>query len=80
MNKITIDKALIFSVSVLFVYSIITEIQIFMDKVPNDTLTISIFAVFGLAEGGFCTYLHTKKKEREKQFLDDDFEVLGEDK
>lgn len=36
-----------------------------MGLVPNDTLTTCIFVSFGVAEGGFCTFIHERKKHRE---------------
>lgn len=65
MNKISTDKALIFSALILLVYTIICIVMIFMDKVPDSTLTASIFLAFGVAEGGYCTYIHKLKKKRE---------------
>lgn len=68
--KITTDKALICSWIILIVYSIICEIQIFMDKVPDATLTGCFFIAFGVAEGGYCTYIHKLKKEKDKKDKD----------
>lgn len=61
MRKITKDKALLFSAIVLITYIIISEIQLFNGIEPNSELTIAIFATFGVAEGGYCAYLHRKK-------------------
>lgn len=67
MKKITKDKALIFSAVVLIIYSIICEVQLFMGIQPDAQLTIAVFATFGVAEGGYCAYLHRKKKESEEE-------------
>lgn len=61
--KVTKDKALIFSASILIVYILISEIQLFMGIEPDAQLTLAVFATFGVAEGGYCAYLHRKKKD-----------------
>lgn len=63
--KITTDRALIFSAVLLILYTIVCEIQIFFDKVPDSTLTGCFFIAFGVAEGGYCMYIHKLKKQRE---------------
>lgn len=63
MKKVTKDKALIFSAFILLIYIIVSEIQIFMGLQPDPQLTLSVFATFGVAEGGYCAYLHRKKKK-----------------
>ena len=64
MRKVTKDKALIFSAFLLLVYIAICEIQLFKGIQPDPQLTISVFATFGVAEGGYCAYLHKKKKDK----------------
>lgn len=61
--KVTKDKALIFSATILIIYILISEIQLFMGIEPDGQLTLAVFATFGVAEGGYCAYLHRKKKE-----------------
>lgn len=65
MKKVTKDKALIFSACVLLIYSVVCEIQLFMGIQPDAQLTIAVFATFGVAEGGYCAYLHRKKKDND---------------
>lgn len=65
MKLVTTERALIFSAIVLLIYSLISEIQVFMGLMPNDTLTTCIFVSFGVAESGFCTFIHERKKHRE---------------
>lgn len=73
MKKITTDKALIFSAIVLLLYTIVSEIQIFMDKVPDSTLTGAFFVAFGVAEGGYCAFIHhTKKKHNQDTSVTDE--------
>lgn len=64
---ITTDKALAFSWILLIIYTIVCEIQIFMDKTPDATLTGCFFVAFGVAEGGYCAYIHKLKKDRQKE-------------
>lgn len=66
MKKVTKDRALLFSALVLIIYSVICEIQLFMGIELDAQLTIAIFATFGVAEGGYCAYLHQKKKEEDE--------------
>lgn len=71
-NKITTDKALIFSAIILLIYTIVNLIFIWFGKMPDSTLTASIFLAFGVAEGGYCTYIHRLKKKRESEVADDE--------
>lgn len=64
MKKVTKDKALLLSASILIIYIVISEIQLFLGLQPDAQLTIAVFATFGVAEGGYCAYLHQKKKKR----------------
>lgn len=66
MKKVTKDRALIFSAIILLTYITICEIQLFLGIQPDSELTISVFATFGVAEGGYCAYLHKKKKDNEE--------------
>lgn len=68
---ITTDKALIFSAIVLLVYTIVNLVFIWFDKMPDSTLTASIFLAFGVAEGGYCTYIHKMKKKSESEEVSD---------
>ena len=72
-REITTDKALFFSATILIIYTIICIIQEFMGITPDSTLTGCFFVAFGVAEGGFCTFIHINKKKRKKE--DDD--VVG---
>lgn len=63
-KKVTTDKALILSVALIIIYTIVTEVQIFCDKIPDATLTVSFFAAFSF-ETGLCTFIHNQKKKRE---------------
>ena len=42
-----LDKYVIFSISSLIVYTIITQIMVFMNLMVNDTLTTVFFGFFG---------------------------------
>lgn len=66
-SKITTDKALLFSAIILLIYTIVNLIFIWFDKMPDSTLTASIFLAFGVAEGGYCTYIHRLKKKSESE-------------
>ena len=67
MKEITTDKALVFSASVLILFTIICKIEEFMGFVPDSTLTACFFVAFGVAEGGFCTFIHINKKKKGKK-------------
>lgn len=67
MKEITTDKALIFSATLLIIYTIICIIQEFIGIVPDSTLTTCFFVAFGVAEGGFCTAIHINKKKRKDE-------------
>lgn len=62
--KITTDKALITSAIILISYTISSQILIAYDKQPDSTLTTCLFLAFGVAEGGYCTYIHNLRKKR----------------
>lgn len=64
--KITKDKALIFSAILLVIYTIICIIQEFMGIAPDSTLTGCFFVAFGVAEGGYCAWIHKMGKDLEK--------------
>lgn len=66
-DKINTDNALIFSAVLLIIYTIVCIIQEFMGIVPDSTLTGCFFVAFGVAEGGFCTFIHINKKKRRKE-------------
>lgn len=66
MKEITTDKALIFSATMLIIYTIVCIVQEFMGIIPDSTLTTCFFVAFGVAEGGFCTFIHVNKKKRNK--------------
>lgn len=70
--KIDTNKALIFSAVMLITYTIVCIIQEFLGILPDSTLTTCVFVAFGVAEGGYCTYIHKLKKEREKEGVEDD--------
>lgn len=70
--KVTKDKALIFSAAILIVFIIVTEIQIFVDKIPNEALIYSVFATFGLAETSLCAWIHNTKKKNQNEGNDDE--------
>lgn len=67
MKKITTDRALRFSATILLIYIIISEVQLFLGIQPDMQLTIAVFATFGVAEGGYCTYIHRLKKKDEEE-------------
>lgn len=69
MKKITKDKALLFSAIILIIYIVISEIQLFIGVQPDAQLTIAVFATFGVAEGGYCAYLHRKKRGKEDNVI-----------
>lgn len=64
-QKNNIDKALIFSAIMIITFSIVMIITFWKFQLVPDALIIGFFACFS-AEGGFLTYLHKLKKEREK--------------
>lgn len=66
-RELTTDKALVFSASVLILFTIICKIEEFMGFVPDSTLTACFFVAFGVAEGGFCTFIHINKKKRKTE-------------
>lgn len=70
--KVTKDKALIFSAVILIIFIIITEIQVFTDKMPNDALIYSVFATFGLAETSLCAWIHNNNKKNQNEGNDDE--------
>ena len=63
---ITINQTLIFSATMIIIFTI-TMIIIFCNyqSVP-DALIAGFFAVFGV-EGGYLTYIHKLKKERQNK-------------
>jgi hypothetical protein len=67
MKEITTDKALIFSATLLILYTVVCIIQEFMGIQPDSTLTGCFFVAFGVAEGGFCTAIQINKKKRKKE-------------
>ena len=66
-DKINTDNALIFSATILIIYTIVCIVQEFMGIQPDSTLTGCFFIAFGVAEGGFCTAIHLNKKKRKKE-------------
>lgn len=75
---ITINQTLIFSASMIIIFSI-TMIIIFCiyQSVP-DALIAGFFAVFGV-EGGYLTYIHKLKKERENKMKTRAEDAIGFD-
>lgn len=67
MKNLTTNTALLFSWSVLIIYVILCEIQLFLGVALDSELTIAIFATFGVAEGGYCAFIHKLKKEAENK-------------
>ena len=65
MKELTTDKALLFSATLLVAYTIVCMIFQWFEKPIDSTLTASVFIAFGVAEGGYCTYIHRLKKQRE---------------
>lgn len=65
--EITTDKALIFSWVLLIIYTIVCIVQEFMGIIPDATLTGCFFVAFGVAEGGYCTYIHKLKKTKKDE-------------
>lgn len=63
-DKINTDNALVFSATLLIIYTIVCIVQEFMGITPDSTLTGCFFLAFGVAEGGFCTFIHINKKKR----------------
>lgn len=63
---ITINQTLIFSATMIIIFTI-TMIVIFCkyQSIP-DALVAGFFAVFGV-EGGYLTYIHKLKKERQSK-------------
>lgn len=65
-QKNNIDKALIFSAIMIITFSIVMIITFWKFQLVPDALIIGFFACFS-AEGGYLTYLHKLKKERENK-------------
>lgn len=77
-HKNNIDKALIFSAVMIVIFTIVM-IYIFwkFQSVP-DALIVGFFACFSF-EGGYLTYIHKLKKEREKEMLIRSGDITGFD-
>ena len=63
---ITINQTLIFSATMIIIFTIIMIIIFCNYQSVPDTLVAGFFAVFGV-EGGYLTYIHKLKKERENK-------------
>lgn len=61
---ITINQTLIFSATMIIIFSIVMIIIFCNYQSVPDSLIAGFFAVFGV-EGGYLTYIHKLKKERE---------------
>lgn len=74
----SINQALIFSVSLIIVFTIVMIITYYKFQSVPDSLIAGFFAMFGL-EGGYCTFLHKLKKDRQKMLQnEDDTEQIDE--
>lgn len=62
----TINQALIFSAIMVLVFTIVMIITYYKFQSVPDSLIAGFFAVFGI-EGGYCTFLHKLKRERDKK-------------
>lgn len=67
-HKNNIDKALIFSAIMIIIFTIIMIYTFWKFQSVPDALIIGFFACFSF-EGGYLTYIHKLKKEREKEML-----------
>lgn len=62
----TINQTLIFSAIMVIIFTIVMIITYYKFQSVPDSLIAGFFAVFGV-EGGYCTFLHKLKKERENK-------------
>lgn len=62
---ITINQVLIFSATMIIIFTITMIIIFCKYQLVPDALIAGFFAVFGV-EGGYLTYIHKLKKERER--------------
>ena len=61
-NKITTDKALIFSAIMITIFTIVMVIIFCLFQTIPDSLVVAFFGAFA-CEGGFCTFIHRMKKK-----------------
>lgn len=67
-HKNNIDKALIFSAIMIVIFTIVMIYTFWKFQSVPDALIVGFFACFSF-EGGYLTYIHKLKKEREKEML-----------
>ena len=68
---ITIDQVLIFSAIMIITFSITMVVTFWKFQSVPDALIVAFFACFGV-EGGYLTYIHKLKKERQsKEIIDE---------
>ena len=61
-EKITVNKALIFSAVMVIIFTITMIIIYCVKGTVPDSLVVSYFACFGV-EGGYCAFIHKLKKQ-----------------
>lgn len=66
MREITTDKALIFSATVILIFTVIMIAIFCIYQCVPDALIIAFFGAFSL-EGGYCAFIHKLKKESKKE-------------
>lgn len=68
---ITIDKALVFSATMIIVFTIVMIVLFCKYQAVPDALILGFFGAFGL-EGGYCAFIHKTKKEQQKGVEEDE--------
>lgn len=68
---ITINQTLIFSATMIIIFTIIMIWTFWKFQSVPDALIVGFFAVFGV-EGGYLTYIHKLKKERQNKNIIDE--------
>lgn len=68
---ITINQTLIFSATMIIIFTIIMIWTFWKFQSVPDALIVGFFAVFGV-EGGYLTYIHKLKKERQSKNIIDE--------
>ena len=67
---ITTDKALVFSATMIIVFTIVMVVLFCKYQTVPDALIVGFFGAFGL-EGGYCAFIHKTKKEHKGVEEDD---------
>lgn len=71
--KITTDKALLFSASLIIIFTIVMIVIFCIYQAVPDVLISAFFGTFSL-EGGYCAFIHKIKKEAQNKAENEDNE------